>query len=210
MKKKTQAEIEQEMAALQYTNPMLLEVGTVLWMDLHSVNSQRAVRRGLWPTTLSSCHTCSGLISVFLVLGAANEDGPNEPDELRWEHGPPTGTGLYALLLWAWRSWGLSTSWPAGISSKHATSADGQQHGASHGPRQHAGSFHAPWTDGASLWTPGSPGAPSGHDGTTRHARTTKHAETLWPSQKYGGPRASWYGNERNAGAPWWDDGSPS
>ncbi len=26
-KKKTQAEIEQEMAALQYTNPMLLEVG---------------------------------------------------------------------------------------------------------------------------------------------------------------------------------------
>lgn len=26
MKKKTQAEIEQEMAALQYTNPMLLEV----------------------------------------------------------------------------------------------------------------------------------------------------------------------------------------
>lgn len=27
MKKKTQAEIEQEMAALQYTNPMLLEVG---------------------------------------------------------------------------------------------------------------------------------------------------------------------------------------
>lgn len=28
MKKKTQAEIEQEMAALQYTNPMLLEVGT--------------------------------------------------------------------------------------------------------------------------------------------------------------------------------------
>lgn len=40
MKKKTQAEIEQEMAALQYTNPMLLEVGTVLWKDLHSVNSQ--------------------------------------------------------------------------------------------------------------------------------------------------------------------------
>lgn len=28
MKKKTQAEIEQEMAALQYTNPMLLEVRT--------------------------------------------------------------------------------------------------------------------------------------------------------------------------------------
>lgn len=27
VKKKTQAEIEQEMAALQYTNPMLLEVG---------------------------------------------------------------------------------------------------------------------------------------------------------------------------------------
>lgn len=28
MKKKTQAEIEQEMAALQYTNPMLLEVSS--------------------------------------------------------------------------------------------------------------------------------------------------------------------------------------
>lgn len=28
MKKKTQAEMEQEMAALQYTNPMLLEVRT--------------------------------------------------------------------------------------------------------------------------------------------------------------------------------------
>lgn len=50
MKKKTQAEIEQEMAALQYTNPMLLEVGTVLWEGR---------------TTLSSRHTCSGLISVF-------------------------------------------------------------------------------------------------------------------------------------------------
>lgn len=30
MKKKTQAEIEQEMAALQYTNPMLLEVGGLI------------------------------------------------------------------------------------------------------------------------------------------------------------------------------------
>lgn len=47
MKKKTQAEIEQEMAALQYTNPMLLEVGTALWTDLHTV-PQQAVR----PTAL--------------------------------------------------------------------------------------------------------------------------------------------------------------
>lgn len=30
-KKKTQAEIEQEMATLQYTNPQLLEVREALW-----------------------------------------------------------------------------------------------------------------------------------------------------------------------------------
>lgn len=32
-KKKSQAEMEQEMAALQYTNPMLLEVGSVRGSD---------------------------------------------------------------------------------------------------------------------------------------------------------------------------------
>lgn len=150
---------------------------------------------------------------MFLVLGAANEDGSDEPDEHRREHGPLTGTGPYAPLPWPWRprrSWGPNASWPAGFSPKHASSADAQQHGASHGPRRHAASFHAPWTDGATLWTPASPGAPSGHDGATRHARTPRYAETPRPSQKHGSPRASWYGTQRDAGAPWWDDGPPS
>lgn len=38
VKKKTQAEYEQEMAALQYTNPLLLEVMSMTWVGL--------VRRG--------------------------------------------------------------------------------------------------------------------------------------------------------------------
>lgn len=40
MKKKTQAEIEQEMAALQYTNPMLLEVSTATTQSTHTVHSR--------------------------------------------------------------------------------------------------------------------------------------------------------------------------
>ncbi len=36
IKKKTQAEIEQEMAALQYTNPMLLEVGGSFFTVRHT------------------------------------------------------------------------------------------------------------------------------------------------------------------------------
>lgn len=60
MKKKTQAEIEQEMAALQYTNPMLLEVSSY-----HTARFAGIIK----------CLNC--ILIEFPVLGAANEDGPD-------------------------------------------------------------------------------------------------------------------------------------
>lgn len=60
MKKKTQAEIEQEMAALQYTNPMLLEVCSYYTVSIDDI---------------IECLQC--ILIEFPVLGAANEDGPD-------------------------------------------------------------------------------------------------------------------------------------
>lgn len=137
-----------------------------------------------------------------MVLAAADEDGP---DEHRWKYGAPAGTRPNAPLPWGAR--GPDASRPAGLSTKHAASADAQQHGAPNGPRRHAASFHAPWTDGATFWTSVSPGA---HDGTPRHARAPRYAETPRSAEKYGPPRASRYGTQRDAGAPWWHDGPPS
>lgn len=62
MKKKTQAEIEQEMAALQYTNPMLLEVSSYYAVSIAAI----------------LCLHC--ILMEFPVLGTANEDGPDSPN----------------------------------------------------------------------------------------------------------------------------------
>lgn len=60
MKKKTQAEIEQEMAALQYTNPMLLEVS------------------GYYTVSIAAIIEFLQCILIYsLDLNAANEDGPD-------------------------------------------------------------------------------------------------------------------------------------
>lgn len=161
MKKKTQAEIEQEMAALQYTNPMLLEVSP-------------AVPGG------TGTGTQAGL---FWLLLPANEDGSDEPDELRREREPPPGPGP-ALVLLCLR--GPGSPRPARVSPQHAA----------HGSWEYAAPLHAPRTDGASLRPP------PGHDGTTRHARTSRYAEAFWPSQEHGSTGAPWHGPQRNAGTP--------
>lgn len=57
MKKKTQAEIEQEMAALQYTNPMLLEVSSYYTVSIADIENLQCI------------------LKEFSVLCAANEDG---------------------------------------------------------------------------------------------------------------------------------------
>lgn len=59
MKKKTQAEIEQEMAALQYTNPMLLEVSSYDTVSIADIENLQCI------------------LIDFSVLCAANEDGPD-------------------------------------------------------------------------------------------------------------------------------------
>lgn len=154
------------------------------------------------PAVESSC-THEVLVVFFF---SADED---EPDELRREHGAPTGTRLHAFIPGPWwprGSWGSWAPWLTGVSSKHASSAD-VQHGAPYGPWRDAAIFHAPWTNGPPLWTPTSSGPPSGHDGTFRHARIT---ETSWPPKKHGSSGSSWYGTQRDAGAPWGDDGPPS
>lgn len=141
------------------------------------------------------------LIETLLVLfPAANEDGANKPHESRRKHGPPTRSGAWAPLLWIWGPHASSTT---GFSPKHATSADVHQHGTPHGPWRHAAPFHAPGTDGPSLWSHISPGAPTGHDGTTRHAETSRLFK------EHGSPRPSWHGtwSQRDAGPPWWNDG---
>lgn len=182
MKKRTQAEMEQEMAALQYTNPMLLEV--------------RPTAAG-WTTTPPRCSRghqqsrtgTSGVRSdhsLFLLAFPANEDGSDEPDELRRERGPPSGTGPAVLLRCCCRSRGPRSSWSTGVFSKHATSTDVQQHGSPHGPWEHA-AVHAPRADGASLRS-------TGYDGTTRHAGPSRYAETFWPSPEHGSTRTSWHG----------------
>lgn len=177
MKKKTQAELEQEMAALQYTNPMLLEVRP-------PPTPPGGLRNPRGPTGTSGLHSDH---SLFLLAFPANEDGSDEPDELRWERGPPSGAGPALLLLCCCRSRGPRSSWSTGVFSKHATSTDVQQHGTPHGPWEYAASVHAPRADGAPLRSP------TGYDGT-RHAGTSRYAETFWPSPEHGSSGTSRHG----------------
>lgn len=183
MKKKTQAEIEQEMAALQYTNPMLLEVRRrrlAALLDACGVGEER--RAAPRPSLMS------------LLVFAANEDGPDEPDELGREREPPSGPGP-AILLRRCRRRGPASG-PAGLCPEHATSTDVQQHGPRHGPWEHAASFHGPRADGAPLRSS------TGDDGTPRHAGTSRYAETFWAPPEPGTTGASRHGPARAAGAP--------
>lgn len=189
MKKKTQAELEQEMAALQYTNPMLLEVRHR--PPPHPPRWSRGPPAG--PTGTSGVHSDH---SLFLLAFPANEDGSDEPDELRRGRGPPSGAGPALLLLCCCGARGPRSSRSAGVFSKHATSTDVQQHGSPHGPWEYATSVHGPRADGAPLR------APTGYDGTTRHAGTSRYAETFWPSPEHGSSRTSRHGPQGDAGPP--------